>query len=53
MGAAVLAAKACLRSGPGLVTVHVPRSGNTILQTEVPEAMLDIDADEEIFSGII
>jgi NAD(P)H-hydrate epimerase len=52
MGAAVLAAKACLRSGPGLVTVHVPRSGNTILQTEVPEAMLDIDADEEIFSGI-
>src|SRR5664280_2408345 len=29
MGAAVMAAKACLRSGPGLVTVHIPRSGNT------------------------
>ncbi len=52
MGAAVMAAKACLRSGPGLVTVHVPRNGNAILQTAVPEAMLDIDADEEIFSGI-
>lgn len=52
MGAAVLAAKACLRSGPGLVTVHIPRSGNTILQTSIPEAMLFLDADEDIFSGI-
>jgi NAD(P)H-hydrate epimerase len=52
MGAAVLAAKACLRSGPGLVTAHIPRSGNTILQTAVPEAMLFLDADEDIFSGI-
>ena len=52
MGAAILAAKACLRSGPGLVTVHIPRSGNTILQTAVPEAMLFFDAEEDIFSGI-
>jgi hydroxyethylthiazole kinase-like uncharacterized protein yjeF len=52
MGAAVLAAKACLRSGPGLVTVHIPRSGNSILQTAVPEAMLSLDTDEDIFSGI-
>jgi len=52
MGAAVLAAKACLRSGPGLVTAQIPRSGNAILQTAVPEAMLFLDADEDIFSGI-
>jgi NAD(P)H-hydrate epimerase len=52
MGAAVLAAKASLRSGPGLVTVQVPRSGNVILQTAVPEAMLILDAEEDIFSGI-
>jgi len=52
MGAAVLAAGACLRSGPGLVTVQVPRSGNAILQTAVPEAMLFLDAEEDIFSGI-
>ncbi|MCX6267304.1 MAG: NAD(P)H-hydrate dehydratase [Bacteroidetes bacterium] len=43
MGAAVLSARACLRSGPGLVTVCVPRSGVQILQTAVPEAMLAID----------
>jgi NAD(P)H-hydrate epimerase len=52
MGAAVLAAKACLRSGPGLVTAHIPRSGNTILQTAVPEAMLFFDENEDLFSGI-
>jgi ADP-dependent NAD(P)H-hydrate dehydratase / NAD(P)H-hydrate epimerase len=52
MGAAVLAAKACLRSGPGLVTVHIPKSGNNILQTAVPEAMLNLDENEEIFTGI-
>ncbi|WP_341900850.1 NAD(P)H-hydrate dehydratase [Fluviicola taffensis] len=40
MGAAVIAAKAALRSGVGLLTVHVPTDERTILQTAVPEAML-------------
>jgi ADP-dependent NAD(P)H-hydrate dehydratase / NAD(P)H-hydrate epimerase len=52
MGAAVLASRGCLRSGPGLVTVHVPKSGSAILQTSVPEAMLDIDGSEDIFTGV-
>jgi len=52
MGAAVLSAQACLRSGPGLVTLQVPRSGNPILQTAVPEAMLLLDPEEDILSGI-
>jgi ADP-dependent NAD(P)H-hydrate dehydratase / NAD(P)H-hydrate epimerase len=52
MGAAVLSARACLRSGPGLVTVHIPRSGNCILQTAVPEAMLDLDEDPDVFSNV-
>ncbi|SHI33282.1 NAD(P)H-hydrate epimerase [Hymenobacter daecheongensis DSM 21074] len=39
MGAAVLAARACLRSGVGLLTVRGPASGYDILQTSVPEAM--------------
>jgi len=52
MGAAVLAAKACLRSGSGLVTVLVPLSGVDILQTAVPEAMLSIDPDEMCFSSL-
>lgn len=38
-GAAVLAARACLRSGVGLLTVHVPDSGYQIIQSTVPEAM--------------
>lgn len=50
MGAAVLAASACLRSGAGLVTVRIPKSGVDILQTAVPEAMLAIDADVDVFS---
>jgi len=39
MGSAVLASKACLRSGAGLVTVHVPSCGVEILQTSIPEAI--------------
>jgi len=43
MGAAVLSAKACLRSGVGLLTMHIPRCGTQIMQTAVPEAMVDAD----------
>ncbi len=43
MGATILAAQACLRSGVGLLTVHTPRSGNIILQSAVPEAMVSPD----------
>lgn len=43
MGAVVLAAQACLRSGTGLLTVHTPRCGNLVLQTAVPEAMVSAD----------
>ena len=45
-GASVLAARACLRSSVGLLTVHVPRCNNTIIQTSVPEAMTSLDRDE-------
>lgn len=51
MGCAVLAAKACMRTGAGLITVHLPRLGVNIMQTAFPEAMISIDADEEIFSS--
>ncbi len=43
IGAAVLAARACLRCGAGLLTCHVPRCGYDILQVAVPEAMLLTD----------
>jgi len=50
MGAAVLAAGACLRSGAGRLTVHIPQRGETILQTAVPEAMINLDIDPDHFS---
>ncbi len=40
IGAASLAAKACLRSGVGLLTVQVPKCGYIPLQVSVPEAMV-------------
>ncbi|MEQ8908870.1 MAG: NAD(P)H-hydrate dehydratase [Vicingaceae bacterium] len=43
MGAAVLSAKACLRSGLGLLTLQVPEVGYSILQSQVPEAMVEVD----------
>ena len=50
VGAAVLASKACLRTGCGLLTTHVPSCGYDILQTAVPEAMTDTDKNfEKIF----
>ncbi|MFC2116030.1 NAD(P)H-hydrate dehydratase [Bacteroidota bacterium] len=50
MGAAVLAARACLRSGIGLVTSHVPRFGYSILQSAVPGSLISIDQSDIIFS---
>lgn len=50
MGAAVLASKACLRSGVGLLTTHVPHSGMPILQVTVPEAMCSIDPSDLMFT---
>jgi NAD(P)H-hydrate epimerase len=52
MGAAVLAAKSCLRSGIGLLTVHIPALGYNIMQTAVNEAMCICDAEENYFSGV-
>jgi ADP-dependent NAD(P)H-hydrate dehydratase / NAD(P)H-hydrate epimerase len=39
MGAAVLSARACLRSGVGKLTCYICNEGYTILQTAIPEAM--------------
>jgi NAD(P)H-hydrate epimerase len=43
IGAAVLAAKACLRSGVGLLFCHIPKCGYDILQAAIPEAMVMTD----------
>ena len=49
-GASVLAARACLRSGVGLLTVHIPFCNNFIVQTSVLEAMTEIDINDVRFS---
>lgn len=43
MGAALLSAKACIRSGIGLLTCHVPGCGYSIMQTAIPEVMVMTD----------
>lgn len=50
-GASVLAARACLRSGVGLLTVHVPYCNNAIVQTAVPEAMTELDISDTCFAS--
>lgn len=40
MGSSVIASRACLRSGAGLLTVNIPEEERFILQTAIPEAML-------------
>lgn len=39
MGAAVLCAGAAINAGAGKVTAYIPKSGNYILQTSLPEVM--------------
>jgi len=52
MGAAVLCARSCLRSGVGLLTMHVPLCGYEILQASVPEAMTTVDKNKDIITEI-
>jgi hydroxyethylthiazole kinase-like uncharacterized protein yjeF len=46
IGAAILAAKACLSAGAGLLTSYLPACGYEIMQASVPEAMVGIDDDQ-------
>lgn len=46
MGAAILASRACIRSGTGLLTVYIPKCGYSIMQIACPEAMVITSNDE-------
>ena len=52
-GAAILSSKAALRSGVGKLTVHTPACNNDILQTAVPEAILQHDSEELFFARTV
>ena len=50
-GAALLGAKSCLRSGVGLLSVHLPQKAVLPLQATVPEAIVDADESDVCFSN--
>jgi len=46
MGAAIMAAKACLRTGAGLTTLNIPEEFLQTVHTAIPEAMCVIRGEE-------
>ena len=51
IGAALLATKAALRSGAGLVTLHAPKVAYSIIQGNIPEAIVSVDEEEYCISN--
>jgi NAD(P)H-hydrate epimerase len=51
-GAALLASKACLRSGVGRLTAHIPRFLELAHLTFVPEAMISVDHHDQHITEI-
>ena len=49
-GAAVLAGRACMRSGVGKLTVCTPRQNYNVMQISLPEAILSIGKEEYFFT---
>lgn len=52
-GAAILAARACLRTGAGKVTINSPKRNIPVLQMSVPEAVIQKGSEETIFAEAV
>ena len=48
IGAVVLASRAALRVGSGLVSAYIPKCGYNILQSTNPEVMVEVDAEDHL-----
>lgn len=48
IGAVVLASRAALRAGSGLVSAYIPKCGYDILQSTNPEVMVEVDAEDHL-----
>lgn len=48
IGAVVLASKAALRAGSGLVSAYIPKCGYDILQSTNPEVMVEVDNEDHL-----
>ena len=51
-GAAVLAARACMRAGVGLLTVHTPSRCVEVMQVACPEALVEADPYPDCFTTV-
>jgi len=49
-GAAIMASKACMRSGAGKLTVHTSAANLVPLQVAVPEAILHLEEQADLFA---
>jgi len=47
IGAGILSVKACLRSGIGLLTAHIPECGMSAMHAAVPETILSLDPSDQ------
>jgi ADP-dependent NAD(P)H-hydrate dehydratase / NAD(P)H-hydrate epimerase len=52
MGAVVLAAKAALKAGCGLITTFIPKCGYGIVQSTFPEAMVVTDTEADFLTAV-
>ncbi|WP_185856064.1 NAD(P)H-hydrate dehydratase [Blattabacterium cuenoti] len=52
IGSILLSAKASFRVGIGKLSVYIPRCGNQIIQTSLPEAIVKTDLQEDLISSI-
>ena len=52
IGSVLLASRAVLNIGAGLVTAFVPKCGYTVLQSAFPEAMVITDANDNMITNI-
>lgn len=50
MGAAIIAAKACLRTGAGLVIVNIPKEERLAIFTSIPEAIIAFREEQNDWS---
>ena len=48
IGAVILAARAALKSGSGLVSTYMPKCGYTAMQTANPEVMVEVDDEKYV-----
>jgi hydroxyethylthiazole kinase-like uncharacterized protein yjeF len=52
IGAAILSAKAALRTGVGLLTCHVPSDARNVIHSSVAEAMVSSDENDGIITAL-